>query len=234
MRWSTELALMAAVPLTAILTVWSSWRLSPHGFLISNIALFTVCRQCAGRRYKPHHLRAFCKRQNAFHPEAGQSWPITPLSNCIMLKKRWNQCSWHKMLGRLWMTRKISSPGLNILDPRKILITDFSVENHSCPRACVCLYDDDQWILVDIIIIILLMIQADIIIINIMIRILANIMDQLGDLGRHAADIMAGIGLQLMFLFYLFCLFSVCMYLLLRWSAIDWIFESDLLLKKFN
>ena len=81
--------------------------------------------------------------------------------------------------------------------------------------------DDDQWILVDIIIIILLMIQADIIIINIMIRILANIMDQLGDLGRHAADIMAGIGLQLMFLFYLFCLFSVCMYLLLRWSAID-------------
>ena len=125
------------------------------------------------------------------------------------------------MLGRLWMTRKISSPGLNILDPRKILITDFSVENHSCPRACVCLYDDDQWILVDIIIIILLMIQADIIIINIMIRILANIMDQLGDLGRHAADIMAGIGLQLMFLFYLFCLFSVCMYLLLRWSAID-------------
>ena len=138
-----------------------------------------------------------------------------------MLKKRWNRCSWHKMLGRLWMTRKISSPGLNILDPRKILITDFSVENHSCPRACVCLYDDDQWILVDIIIIILLMIQADIIIINIMIRILANIMDQLGDLGRHAADIMAGIGLQLMFLFYLFCLFSVCMYLLLRWSAID-------------
>ena len=138
-----------------------------------------------------------------------------------MLKKRWNPCSWHKMLGRLWMTRKISSPGLNILDPRKILITDFSVENHSCPRACVCLYDDDQWILVDIIIIILLMIQADIIIINIMIRILANIMDQLGDLGRHAADIMAGIGLQLMFLFYLFCLFSVCMYLLLRWSAID-------------
>ena len=119
------------------------------------------------------------------------------------------------MLGRLWMTRKISSPGLNILDPRKILITDFSVENHSCPRACVCLYDDDQWILVDIIIIILLMIQADIIIINIMIRILANIMDQLGDLGRHAADIMAGIGLRLFFFF--FCLFVSVLYC----SAID-------------
>ena len=118
---ATNDALIAAVPHTAILTVWSSWRLSPHGFLISTVTLFSVCRQCAGRRYKPQHLRAFCKRQNAFHPEAGQSWPITSLlSNCIMLKKRWNPCSWHKMLGRLWMTRKISSPGLNILDPSNI------------------------------------------------------------------------------------------------------------------
>ena len=66
--------------------------------------------------------------------------------------------------------------------------------------------DDDQWILVDIIIIILLMILVDIIIINIMIRILANIMDQLGDLGRHAADIMAGIGLRLFFFFLFVCL----------------------------
>ena len=127
------------------------------------------------------------------------------------------------MLGRLWMTRKISSPGLNILDPRKILITDFSVENHSCPRACDCLDDDDQWIFVDIITIILLRILANIIIINfiiiirilaninIMIRILANIMDQLGDLGRHAADIMAGIGQHLMFLF-LLILFVLCLY----------------------
>ena len=65
----------------------------------------------------------------------------------------------------------------------------------------------------------IIMILANIIVI--LTRLLANIMDQLGDLGRHAADIMAGIGVQLMFLFYLFCLFSVCMYLLLRWSAID-------------
>ena len=139
-----------------------------------------------------------------------------------MLKKRWNQCSWHKMLGRLWMTKKISSPGLNILDPCKIafpyLITAFPVDNHSCPRACDCLDDDDQWIFVDIITIILLRILANIIIINfiiiirilaninIMIRILANIMDQLGDLGRHAADIMAGIGLRLFFFFLFVCL----------------------------
>ena len=58
--------------------------------------------------------------------------------------------------------------------------------------------------------IILLMILAGIIIINIMIRILANIMDQLGDLGRHAADIMAGVGLRLFFFLFLFvCLCSL-------------------------
>ena len=161
-----------------------------------------------------------------------------------MLKKRWNRCSWLKMLGRLWMTRKISSPGLNILDPCKIafpyLITDFPVDNHSCPRACDCLDDDDQWIFVDIITIILLRILANIIIINfiiiirilaninIMIRILANIMDQLGDLGRHAADIMAGIGLRLFFfLFVCLSLFFIVLQLII-------FCESDLPLKIFH
>ena len=39
---------------------------------------------------------------------------------------------------------------------------------------------------------------------KLMSRILANIMDQLGDLGRHAVDIMDGIGLNILYIFYFF------------------------------